>query len=612
MSGNGHDNAQSVPITQKRDEFLIAQVSDPSRAPPLDLAAFLNTQFGALLAGRPVAPPQFSVLSNPDFSMLADQLDGPDFEVIERIAPKGLTAVSTVDSPPPPQLIVARMSPEKAESLKSTSGGRFLVTANPPLLMADAQSTAFAAAFQAPSVGNSVGAMLAFTIEVLGETAPLPNTQIYVYGSTGTTQGITDQNGRASFSFAQETASTIRGIMIQPAHSYWNILIRRPALSETTVNSIQLRSLVSTFGNLLTQDNFGWGQRAMRLDKLPADYRGQGIKIAVIDSGIDASHRDLSNVRTGFDFPRSNANTWRVDSIGHGSHCAGIISGVADNAFGVRGFAPDAEVHALRVLPEGRADDLVKALQYCIDHDIDVVNLSLGGVGGDPQAIAEISSIVEPYLSKAKSLGVACIAAAGNSSGPVLYPASSPNVLTVSAIGKVGEFPADSYHASLPLTPVQADGVFFPRFSCFGPEVEVAGPGVAIVSSVPGNVFVAWDGTSMAAPHITGLAALVLAHNPDFTSQYQARNAARVDHLFSILRQSAQPLNLGDPTRSGAGLPDAVAAVQPRVAVSQGASVQRPTPSAARAESGGLTAAQIADLTQRIAAALQGARPGGG
>jgi subtilisin family serine protease len=84
---------------------------------------------------------------------------------------------------------------------------------------------------------------------------------------------------------------------------------------------------------------------------------------------------------------------------------------------------------------------------------------------------------------------------------------------------------------------------------------------VAILSSVPPDNFAVWDGTSMAAPHVTGLAALVLAHHADFQGAYKARNASRVERLFQLLKQSAQPLNLGDPYRVGAGLPDALQAL---------------------------------------------------
>lgn len=140
------------------------------------------------------------------------------------------------------------------------------------------------------------------------------------------------------------------------------------------------------------------------------------------------------------------------------------------------------------------------------------------------------------------------------------YPASSLNVLAVSAIGKLGEFPADSYHSREPVA-VDGMGFFSPRFTCFGPEVGVCGPGVAILSAVPPNNYAIWDGTSLAAAHVTGLAALVLAHHPDFQGPFKARNAMRVDRLFQILKISAQPLNLGDPRRTGFGLPDVLVAL---------------------------------------------------
>jgi subtilisin family serine protease len=188
-----------------------------------------------------------------------------------------------------------------------------------------------------------------------------------------------------------------------------------------------------------------------------------------------------------------------------------------------------------------------------------VINLSLGS--------DERSQLLEQKLQQAKQLGIACIVAAGNSGGPVQYPASSPNVLAVAAIGKQGTFPADTYHSMQIFSDGMAsaaggDGYFSARFSCFGPEIGVCGPGVAILSSVPPDNYLAMDGTSMAAPHITGLAALILAHHPDFQGLYKTRTAARVDRLFTILKQCAQPPLTTNVQRIGAGLPDALRAFQ--------------------------------------------------
>jgi subtilisin len=232
--------------------------------------------------------------------------------------------------------------------------------------------------------------------------------------------------------------------------------------------------------------------------------------------------------------------------ISHGTHCAGIIAG-ADNGTGIRGFAPDAEVHICKQFPGGQISQLIEALEYCIEKQIDLVSLSLSGT--------EPSEALEQQILRAKRLGVACIVAAGNSGGPVQYPASSPHVLAVAAIGKMGEFPADSYHAQTVGT-MDRTGFFSPKFSGFGPEIAVCAPGVAILSAVPPHNYAVWDGTSMAASHVNGLAALVLAHLPDFQGPFRARNADRVGRLFQVLRASARPVNVGDPWRTGFGIPD--------------------------------------------------------
>jgi subtilisin family serine protease len=165
-------------------------------------------------------------------------------------------------------------------------------------------------------------------------------------------------------------------------------------------------------------------------------------------------------------------------------------------------------------------------------------------------------------MERARQAGVAVVVAAGNSSGPVQFPASLSNVFCVSAVGQQGDFPADTYHQqTIPSGPgvIGVNGIFAARFSCFGPQVKVCGPGVAIISSVPGGGYAAWDGTSMAAPHIAGLAALVAAQ-PRFSTL--TRNAAKVDLLFQTILGSAANVGL-DSLHAGAGLPSAPLALNP-------------------------------------------------
>jgi subtilisin family serine protease len=212
-----------------------------------------------------------------------------------------------------------------------------------------------------------------------------------------------------------------------------------------------------------------------------------------------------------------------------------------------------AEVLILKVFPGGRFSNLIDALDLCIERQVDVVNCSLGS--------GQVSEIVQRKMEEARAKGVACVVAAGNSAGPVQFPATLPGVLSVAAIGQEKRYPTDSYHAqALVPNTIGANGVFPAKFSCFGPEVKVSGPGVAIVSTVPGGGYAAWDGTSMAAPHLTGLAALVLAHHPLFQGALRARSAQRVDALFQTLIAAATPL-VADRLHGGAGLPTAIAAL---------------------------------------------------
>jgi subtilisin family serine protease len=302
----------------------------------------------------------------------------------------------------------------------------------------------------------------------------------------------------------------------------------------------------------------------MGLDHVPPSFDGAGVRIAVIDSGAAPTHRNLRGVTHGESMVGNDRMAWAVDTIGHGSHCAGIIAGgPVGPGGGIRGFAPAAEIYVCRIFPGGRFSDLVSALDYCMEQGIDVANMSLGG--GEP------SRIIEERIVRAKQMGMACIIAAGNSSGPVQFPASTPHCLAVAALGKWGEFPEDSYHSQQALDGFQSrDGYFPAKFSCFGPEIDVCAPGVGIVSSLPADGFGAWDGTSMATPHVTGLAALVLAHHPDFKGAFQNRDARRVERLFQILKETATPLQFGDPNRTGAGLPNAMRALGLETGVARG------------------------------------------
>ena len=260
----------------------------------------------------------------------------------------------------------------------------------------------------------------------------------------------------------------------------------------------------------------GWGQRLMKLDQIDPSLAGQGVRIGIVDSGCDNSHPQLSHVTRGIDLTNNRDNaSWTKDTMSHGTHCAGIITGASTQLKGVRGFAPMAEVHALKVFPGGRFSDLIDALDQCIERQLDIVNLSLGS--------SETSELVAHKLAEVRQHGVACIVAAGNASGPVQFPGTEPSVLTVAALGKLDEFPPDTYHAQTVAQGLVAGTMFSPKFTCFGPQIAVAAPGVAIVSTVPGGGYAAWDGTSMATPLNLGLC---VAHHR-CCGRPRTRNGAR-------------------------------------------------------------------------------------
>ena len=489
------------------------------------------------------------------FSLLEQTLRAsPDIEVVDTVGPKNIVGVLADGMGEAPGVLVARMTEQKAGMLAQQAQGRLIVERDQSLHLADAS-------FQVPlMVGSSLptgGPALTAAFVVLGaDNVPLKDAEVFLFGSMLPVSGVTDERGEVSLSLLGETPQTIRGLYVKPKADYWSFFHPQPDITQDEPNVVGLRALSEwpSLANFPRQQTLGWGQKAMRLDRLPAEYRGQGVRVAVIDSGAANGHQDLRNIRLGFDIinKKVDPNTWNVDTISHGSHCAGVIAG-ADTPGGVRGFAPDAEIHVCKLFPGGQVSQLIDALEYCIEKQVDVVNLSLGG--------AEPSEALEQQIQRAKRAGIACIVAAGNSGGRVQYPASSPHVLAVAAIGHVNEFPPDSYHTQSVTQWMDGNGYFSAKFSCFGPEVAVCGPGVAVASSVPPDNYAVWDGTSMAAPHITGLAALVLAHHPEFQGVFKARSPERVERLFQIIRASARQINVGDPMRSGFGLPDAPAAV---------------------------------------------------
>jgi subtilisin len=213
---------------------------------------------------------------------------------------------------------------------------------------------------------------------------------------------------------------------------------------------------------------------------------------------------------------------------------AGIIAARGRPPKGIRGVAPGVTLRAYRVFAKGSGSAsnfaIAKAIDQAVTDGCDLINMSLGGGQVDP--------VLKAAVDDARGGGSLCIIAAGNSDrAPVAFPASDPTAVAVSALGRVGTFPADSTENDDVAGPFGTDPAeFIASFSNVGPELDLTGPGVGIMSTVPGG-FAEMSGTSMACPAVTGMAAQLLASTDALK---MARDAKRSDAMLKAVLASAR------------------------------------------------------------------------
>jgi len=242
---------------------------------------------------------------------------------------------------------------------------------------------------------------------------------------------------------------------------------------------------------------------------LNINSNGVDVDIAILDTGIDLDHTDLNVVHEKSFIPEA---THADDDHGHGTHLAGIAA-AKDNSFGIIGIAPGARLWAIKVLESSGMGDistLIKGLDYINKYSdqVDVAVLSLG---------CECESgALDIAISNSVKAGITIVVAAGNEGkdASTFTPANNPDVITVSAIadsdGKCG--------GKGPSTPYGADDTLA-SFSNFGNVVDMAAPGVEIYSTFKSNSYAKLTGTSMAAPHVAGAAALYISSHPGASPQ---------------------------------------------------------------------------------------------
>ncbi|BAZ67196.1 MAG: S8 family serine peptidase [Pelatocladus maniniholoensis HA4357-MV3] len=274
----------------------------------------------------------------------------------------------------------------------------------------------------------------------------------------------------------------------------------------------------NTFADVPDLGGNNWGADLVKAPETWAQgYTGKGVVVAVLDTGVDYNHQDLSsNIWTnskeiagngkdddgngyiddyyGWNFDGNNNST--LDVYGHGTHVSGTIAGV-NNGYGVTGIAYDSKIMPVKVLDDegsGSNSTIASGIYYAVDNGADVINLSLGG--------GRFNDTLQKAIEYASNKGVIVVMAAGNDGGSQpAYPARY----------------ADKYGIAVGAVDQNKNIADFSNRAGANQLTYVTAPGVNVYSTLPGNEYALYSGTSMAAPHVAGVVALMLSANPNLS-----------------------------------------------------------------------------------------------
>jgi len=278
-----------------------------------------------------------------------------------------------------------------------------------------------------------------------------------------------------------------------------------------------------------------WSLQRVVLDQLWQDTKGKGVKVAVIDTGVDTVNAQLKGaVANGTDFLHKGGTGKTDPTVGHGTKVAGIIAARKLDGTGFVGLAPESTIIPIRQNDDkgsGNVDTMIKAIKYAADAGAKVINISQDTASKmDP----DVDAAFRQAVKYAQDRGALIVAAAGNdgADGKVkeTFPAAYPGVLAVAA--------SDRNNARAP-------------FSQSGPFVGVAAPGIDMVSTVPVGGNCVDQGTSFAAPYVSGVAALIRAKHPDWSYK----------QVITQIEQTADRTKAGRDDFVGWGVIDPAAAV---------------------------------------------------
>lgn len=318
---------------------------------------------------------------------------------------------------------------------------------------------------------------------------------IVVYKNENGKDDIVEESKKVEYEFqtvpAMSVVATEEDLKKLESNSNIEYIEENVTFSITETKPLEVLSSVQ---NGSTDDN-QWNIKATNAqNSWNEGYTGDGIKVAVLDTGI-ATHNELKiagGVST-VDYTTS----WQDDN-GHGTHVSGIIAAQPDiktvNGVDITGVAPDVDLYAVKVLNSsgsGTLQDILQGLDWAIANDMDIINLSLGNL--------EYSQLFEQMINDAYAKGILIVAASGNNGlqDSVHYPAKFDNVIAVTSVNE-----------SLNIS----------DFSSTGNEVDFSAPGEDIISTYTGGTYVFSSGTSQAAPHVTGMLAVLKEEYPQLTN----------------------------------------------------------------------------------------------
>jgi subtilisin family serine protease len=297
-----------------------------------------------------------------------------------------------------------------------------------------------------------------------------------------------------------------------------------------------LAAASAAFGAADPRRSQQWGLDIIHADAAHATSTGAGAVVAVVDTGVLASHEDLAGrLLPGHDFVQNDDTP--QDENGHGTHVTGIVAADEGNGKGIEGVAPGAQVMPIRVLDKkgnGTTENVAKGIDYAVAHHADVINLSLGGdavsslLGGD--------DVFTKAVQNALDHGVVVIAAAGNDTAPFCeQPAVTGPLLCVGAIDRreTRTFYSSSGDLVAP-----------------GGSATLSGPDEDILSTFKNGNYESLAGTSQATPHVSGVAALLVSLG--------LHGKAVTNRILATARDAGLP---GPDDVYGAGILDAKAAV---------------------------------------------------